>query len=79
MVSVIWTDEALRDIDNIATFIGRDSEFYARQFVQKIFSATAKLSRFPEIGKPLREFPLSGYKEILFKKSTGLMRNMFIY
>ncbi len=34
MVSIVWTEEALQDIDNIAAFISRDSEFYAKRFVK---------------------------------------------
>ena len=66
MASIVWTKEALLDIDNIAEFISRDSEFYAKQFVKKIINATLKLERYPGIGKPLREMPQSVYKEILF-------------
>ncbi len=54
MVSIVWTEEALQDIDSIAAYISRDSEFYAKQFVQKLFTAVIKLERFPEAGKPLQ-------------------------
>jgi len=74
MVSIIWTEEALRDIDSIAAFISKDSEFYAKQFVQKIFQTVIKLERYPEIGKPLPELPQSVYKEILFKKYRIIYR-----
>ena len=74
MVSLIWTAEALQDIDSIAAFISRDSEFYAKQFVQKLFDAAVKLERFPEAGKPIRELPLSPYREILFKKYRLIYR-----
>lgn len=74
MVSIVWTKEALQDIDGIAAFISRDSEFYAKQFVQKLFAAVVKLERYPEAGKPLRELPQSPYKEILFKKYRIIYR-----
>ncbi len=66
MASIIWTENALHDIENIATFISRDSEFYARQFVMKLMNAALKLENFPEIGKPIRELPQSDYREIIF-------------
>ena len=31
MASIIWTENALNDIDNIASYISKDSEFYAKQ------------------------------------------------
>ena len=74
MASIIWTKEALHDIDSIADFISKDSEFYAKQFVQKLIDATLKLERYPGIGKPLRELPNSVYKEILFKKYRIIYR-----
>ena len=75
MVLIIWTREALQDVDDIATFISRDSVWYAKQFVNKLFTATEKLERYPEIRKPLRELPQSFfYKEILFKKYRIIYR-----
>ncbi len=74
MASIIWTQIALDDIHNIAGFIGKDSEFYARQFVKKLINATLKLETYPEIGKPLRELQQSEYREILFKKYRIIYR-----
>ena len=74
MAAIIWTQIALDDINNIAEFIGKDSEFYAKQFVKKLMNATLKLETFPEIGKPLRELPRSDYREILFKKYRIIYR-----
>lgn len=74
MASIIWTENVLQDIDNIANFIANDSEFYAKQFVRKIIAATVKLERYPEIERPLRELPQSIYKEILFKKYRIIYR-----
>jgi toxin ParE1/3/4 len=74
MASIIWTETALRDIESIAVFISRDSEFYAKQFVQKLITATLKLEKFPAIGKSLRELPHSEYKEVLFKKYRIIYR-----
>jgi len=30
MVKIIWTDQAIEDINNIAEFIAKDSEKYAK-------------------------------------------------
>jgi len=81
MASIVWTKEALKDIDSIANFISKDSEFYAKQFVKKLIDATMKLERYPTIGKPLHELPQSVYKEILFKKYRIIYRydEQYIY
>ena len=64
----------MTDIDNIASYISKDSEFYAMQFVKELISATLKLESFPEIGKIIRELPQSDYREILFKKYRIIYR-----
>jgi toxin ParE1/3/4 len=74
MASIIWTENALNDIDNIASYISKDSEFYAKQFVKKLIKATLKLESFPEIGKTIHELPQSDYREILFKKYRIIYR-----
>ena len=74
MASIVWTENALKDIDNIALFISKDSEFYAKQFVKKLIDTTLKLETFPEIGKIIRELPQSNYREILFKKYRIIYR-----
>ncbi|SFQ03435.1 type II toxin-antitoxin system RelE/ParE family toxin [Parafilimonas terrae] len=74
MASITWTENALNDIDNIASYISKDSEFYAKQFVRKLIDATLKLERFPEIGGTIRELPQSNYKQILFKKYRIIYR-----
>jgi addiction module RelE/StbE family toxin len=74
MASITWTENALNDIDNIASYISKDSEFYAKQFVKKLIDATLKLESFPEIGKTIRELPQSNYREILFKKYRIIYR-----
>ena len=43
MASIVWTENALNDIDNIALFISKDSEFYAKQFVKKLIDTTLNL------------------------------------
>jgi toxin ParE1/3/4 len=74
MAEIIWTASALNDIDRIADYISADSMFYARQFVQRIFDASSKLARYPEIGKPLPELPGSIYREILLQKYRIIYR-----
>lgn len=34
--TVIWSPEAIEDLESIAEYISRDSEFYARAVVTKI-------------------------------------------
>lgn len=71
---MIWTEAALKDIENIAEYISLDSVFYARKFVQKIFLVVNKLERFPENGKVVAELSTYNYREILFKNYRIIYR-----
>lgn len=74
MAEIIWTETALNDIDNIAEYISIESVFYAKQFVQKIFSSADRLKKFPQIGKLVPELPGYSYREILLKRYRIIYR-----
>ena len=46
---IIWTHEASIDLEAIAEYIARDSEYYAERTVEKIIIAVEKLDKFPEV------------------------------
>ncbi len=48
---IIWSPDALEDMEAIGEFIARDSEFYAESTVQKIFEAPQLLIRHPKLGR----------------------------
>lgn len=52
---VIWTEEALNDIEMIAGYIERDSFFYAASVVTKILQKTSLLKAFPFSGRVVPE------------------------
>jgi toxin ParE1/3/4 len=68
--TVIWTETALRDLDQAAEFIARDSKFYAAAFVREARQAARSLKRFaergrivPEVGQPeIRELFVRRYR-----------------
>lgn len=53
--SVIWSLEALDDIDNIAEYIGRDSIYHAQQVVEQIFELSDTLLKQPQLGRAVPE------------------------
>lgn len=70
---VNWTEPALEDLEAIKAYIAKDSSFYARQFIERIFDAATKLKTFPEIGRrvpeageraDVRELIFQGYRII---------------
>ena len=52
---VKWSPEATEDLESIAEYIARDSEFYARSVVSKILAISRKISEQPMIGRIVPE------------------------
>ena len=50
-----WSEEALEDIESIATYIEKDSPFYAKSVVQKFFEKAKILKDFTELGRVVPE------------------------
>lgn len=53
---IVWSPEAVEDVDVIAASIARDSVSYAAAVVQKILTVTRDLSHSPGAGDPAPEF-----------------------
>lgn len=52
---VVWSPEAVEDLDSIAEYIARDSAFYARAVVAKILDSSRMLADFPRAGRVVPE------------------------
>jgi len=61
---LIWSPQAIADIDGIAAYIARDSEFYAAAVAQRLFDAPTKLLEFPRIGRVVPETNVDTIREI---------------
>lgn len=66
MAEIRWTDLALSDIENIAEFIAKDSETYARIQVERFFEETEILVSFPLSGRIVPELKDKNIREIVF-------------
>ncbi len=55
MVEIKWTPQSLDDIETVANFIARDSNYYARMFTVKVFASVNRLELFPESGRVVPE------------------------
>jgi len=53
--TVVWSKEALDDIDAIANYIHRDSPFYARYLVESLFDLGGSLVDHPWAGRIVPE------------------------
>lgn len=52
---VEWSPEAEEDLNSIAEYIARDSEYYARAVVTEILSVSRKVREFPMAGRIVPE------------------------
>jgi len=55
MAEIIWTEQALEEIENIAEFISKDSFKYAKIQVQLFFDTVELISNQPEIERIVPE------------------------
>ena len=51
MDDIVWTDEALQDLDDIGAYIALDNPQAAETVVRCIVESVASLSFFPRIGR----------------------------
>ena len=59
-----WSNEALEDIESIATYIEKDSPFYAKSVVTKFFEKAEIIKEFVELGRIVPELGDSSIREI---------------
>ncbi|MBN1594004.1 MAG: type II toxin-antitoxin system RelE/ParE family toxin [Candidatus Coatesbacteria bacterium] len=55
MVDLIWTSQALDDLDSVCLYIARDSPHYANVFARRAFEVADRLQRFPFSGRIVPE------------------------
>jgi len=61
---LVWSEEALEDIESIATYIEKDSPVYAKAVVSKFFEKVEILRTNPELGKTVPEINNKKIREI---------------
>lgn len=54
-LEVKWSPEATEDLESVAEYIARDSEFYARAVVFEILAVSRGIKEFPRIGRVVPE------------------------
>ncbi len=65
MAEVVFTEQALSDINDIAEYIANDSIHYANLQVEKFFNKTEILTDFPLIGRIVPELNLKNVRELI--------------
>ena len=65
MAEVRFTEQSITDLEDIAGYISKDSQFYAQMQVQKLISRINILERFPEIGRIVPELKTKSIRELV--------------
>ena len=65
MAEVIWTENALVDLNQIAEYIAISNLPAAKKLVDEIFTTVERLSRHPESGRKPPEIEHLHYREII--------------
>jgi len=65
MAEVVFTEQSLSDINDIAEYIANDSVHYASLQVEKFFNKTDILTDFPLIGRIVPELNLKNVRELI--------------
>ena len=61
--TVRWSPEAVEDLESIAEYIAKDSEFYARSVVSKLLMTASEISEQPLIGRMVPEMSQKEIRE----------------
>ena len=69
-----WSPEAVEDVEAIALYIERDSNYYAQAVVSRIVSLTDSISDHPELGRVVPEIQNPDYRERFVHKYRIIYR-----
>ncbi len=65
MVEIIWTDQAIQDLNDIGDYIAKDSVRYAELTVSKLFDSPNILVDYPLLGKIVPELSNPSIRELI--------------
>lgn len=72
-LEVEWSLEATEDLESIAEYIARDSEFYARAVLAEILAVSRRIREFPLIGRIVPEIGNDRIRErLLYSYRLGV-------
>ena len=66
MTRVIWTRQAVEDVEAIQAYVARGSARYAALLVERIVAAVGRLESFPMSGRVVPEVGDDSLREVVF-------------
>ncbi len=67
MTRLIWSPQALRDLEGIRDYIAADSSLYAALVVERIVVGVERLREFPESGRVVPERGDPAIREVIVR------------
>ena len=67
MARVVWSPQALGDLEAIGDYLAREAPAYAQLFVDGAFDAAERLSAFPRSGRAVPDLGQVDLRELLHK------------
>jgi toxin ParE1/3/4 len=64
---VIWSPQALTDLEAIGDYLAREAPAYAQAFVDGAFAAADRLEWFPRSGRAVPETEDAALREVIYK------------
>ena len=65
MTRIVWSTQAIDDLDAILAYIAKDNATAARRVVARIVERTGRIEQFPESGSLVGEDGLRRYRQIV--------------
>lgn len=72
---VVWSPEAIEDLEAIAKYIERDSAWYAKAVVSRVVETAESITEFPELGRVVPEIGDSTIRERFVHSYRVIYRN----
>jgi len=63
---LIWSPQAVEDVEAIRSYVARDSEHYANLLVERIVAAVDRLEAFPLSGRLVPEVGDESLREVVY-------------
>ena len=65
MAEIVWSPRAIKDIDEIAEYIAKDSLQYAEEQVRLFFERASLLEKHPYTGRVVPELGIANIRQLL--------------
>lgn len=65
MTRIVWTLQAIEDVEAIRSYIARDSPHYAALTAERIVDSVERLKEFPRSGRVVPELERDAYREVI--------------